>query len=143
MVASLAIFNGVYPAITQSSGVITSATDKVNDRIKSQIEIIQVNDNETTVDVWVKNVGSSYIDVIERCDIFFGPQGNLIRVNYGEEGTPLPYWNYQLEGNASEWGPQSTIKATINLDATLTAGLHLFKMVLPNGVANSITFGVE
>jgi len=140
-VASLAIFNGLYPAITQSSGAITSATTKVSDRIESRIEIIQVGDNAADVDIWVKNVGTSDIDSIERSDVFFGPTDNFTRVTYGGE-TP-PYWDYQLEGGNNEWKPTVTLKITIHLAFPPSSGTYLVKVVIPNGIFDQTTFGVD
>ncbi len=141
VVASLAIFNGLYPAITRSSGAITSATTKLNDRIESRIEIIQVGDNVTDVDVWVKNVGTVDIVSIDRTDIFFGPEGDFYRVDYG--GPTLPYWEYQLEGSNSQWSQAVTLKITIHPTDSLTTGTYLVKVVIPNGIADQTTYGVE
>jgi len=90
IVASFAVFNGIYPAVERSGEAITSASDAMNDRIRSDIEIIQVNDNSTTIDAWVKNVGTSDIDGIENSDIFFGPSGSYSRIPFGNESSPLP-----------------------------------------------------
>ena len=142
VVASLAIFNGLYPAITRSSTAITSATAKLNDRIESRIEIIQVADNGTAnVNIWVKNVGTSKIDGIERSDIFFGPETDFYRVTYG--GAITPYWDYQLEGGNSEWKPTVTLKITVHLASALSAGTHLVKVIIPNGIFDETTFSVE
>ncbi len=141
VVASLAIFNGIYPAITQSSGAINNATVKVSDRIESRIEIIQVGDNVTAAYVWVKNVGTVDIASINRTDIFFGPEGDFYRVDYG--GPTLPYWEYQLEGSNSEWTQTVTLKITIHPTSPLSSGTYLIKVVIPNGIADQTTYGVE
>lgn len=141
VVASLAVFNGLYPAITRSSSAITSATTAVSDRIESRIEIIQVTDNSSVVQVWVKNVGSSDIPSIERSDIFFGPTSNFSRVTYGGE-TPS-YWDYQLEGSQSDWSQAVTLRITIHMSSPLTADTYLLKVVIPNGISDQTTFSVE
>lgn len=140
-IASLAIFNGLYPAITQGSGAISSATTKVSDRIESRIEIIQVGDNGTDVNVWVKNIGTSTIYSIERTTIFFGPEDNFYSVDYG--GETLPYWEYQLEGGNSQWKPAVTLKITIHPESALSSGTYLVKVVIPNGIADQTIYGVE
>ncbi len=141
VVASLAVFNGLYPAITRSSSAITNATTAVSDRIQSRIEIIQVTNNGTAVQAWVKNVGSSDIPSIEHSDIFFGPTGNFSRLTY--EGQTPTYWDYQLEGNQSDWTQTVTLRITIHLSSPLTAGTYLVKVVIPNGISDQTTFGVE
>jgi archaellum component FlaG (FlaF/FlaG flagellin family) len=142
VVASLAIFNGLYPAISRSSGAVSSAADKINNRIQSQVEIIHVSDNGANVNFWVKNVGASYIAPIDQSDIFFGIQGDFERVPYGSDGAPYPYWDYQLEGGASDWRPEATLKVTIHLESSPSADTYLIKMVIHNGVSDQTTFSV-
>jgi len=141
VVASLAVFNGFYPAIMESSGAVTSATGKVSDRIETRIDIIQVTDNSTCVDAWVKNVGTVDIDSVERSDIFYGPEDNFSRVTYGG-GTP-PYWDYVIEGSHTKWRPTVTIKVVIHLASAPSADTYLFKLVAPNGIYDSTTFSVD
>lgn len=141
VVASMAILNGVYPAITRSSGAITSATTKVSDRIESRIEIIEVADNSTVMNLWVKNVGTSDIGSIERSDIFFGSEDNFDRITY-DGGTP-PYWDYQIEGGYSQWTPTVTLKVSIYLESSLSPDTYMVKMVIPNGISDETTFSVD
>ena len=143
LTASLAIFNGLYPAINRSSGAITSATTKVSDRIESRVEIIQVSDNASAVDIWVKNVGTSTIGTIQNSDIFYGPEDNFDRVPYANSGPPYPYWDYQLEGNNDEWKPTVTLKITTHLASPPSAGTYLVKVIIPNGIFDDTTFSVD
>jgi len=135
----------MYPAITQSSGAISSATTKVSDRIESRIDIIQVGvnkDDSELVDIWVKNTGTTQIDVIERCDIFWGPEDAFFRVDY-DTGS-APYWDYALEGNNSTWQQAVTCKMTLHLLSTPSSGVvNLVKVVIPNGIADSTTFTAD
>lgn len=141
VVAALAVFNGFYPAIIESSGAVTSATSKVSDRIGSRIDIIQVADNSTAVDAWVKNIGTVNIDSVERSDVFYGPEDNFSRVTYG--GDTPPYWDYQFEGSYTRWQPTVTIKITVHLAASPDSGTYIMKMVTPNGIFDETTFSVD
>ena len=141
VVASLAVFNGVYPAIVQSSSSVTSATAKVSDRIETRIDIIQVSDNSTLIDFWVKNTGTARIVSIDHSDIFYGLETDFTRITYGG-GTP-PYWDHVLEGSATEWTQAVTLKGTIHLESAVSAGTYLLKMVTSNGINDQITFGVD
>ena len=143
VVTSFAVFNGVYPAVERSSEAISSAADTVNDRLMSQIEIIQVGNAGTTVDAWVKNVGSSRIGSIENSDVFFGVEGNISRVPYGDGSSPLPYWSYQLEGSNIQWGQTTTNRIIIHLASSPSPGTYLLKIVIPNGIFDELAFGVE
>ncbi len=132
VVCSLVVINAVYPAITGSSSALADAASKIDDKIRSQINVIQIAHQNNKVHVWVKNVGSSRIGGIENSDIFWGPQGNFARITYG--GSTAPYWDYTIE-NDTRWGPTATIKVTIHLSSP-PSGNYYFKIVIPNGISS-------
>ena len=143
VVASFAVFNGIYPAVQRSGAAITSASDAMNDRIQSDIRIIQVNDDATTVVAWVKNVGVSEIDGVQNSDIFFGPEDDFSRIPYGNSESPLPYWNYQLEGTDTQWRPTDTNEIVIHLASSPSPDTYILKVIIPNGVFDETVFGVD
>jgi hypothetical protein len=143
IVASFAVFNGIYPAIQRSGTAITSASDTLNNRIQSDIRIIQVNDDGSTVEAWVKNIGSSDIVTVENSDIFYGPQGDFSRIPYGTDTSPLPYWSFQLEGADSQWRPTDTNKIIIHLASSPVPDTYVLKVIIPNGIFDETVFGVE
>lgn len=139
IVCSLVVLNAVYPAITGSSGAIVEAAGKIDDRIRSNIEVIEISHNSNDVYIWIKNVGTSYIGGINSSDIFFGPQGNFDRISYG--GSTAPYWEYSLE-NDTKWGPSATLKITIHCTST-PSGEYYFKIVIPNGISNQTYYSAS
>lgn len=143
LTASFAVFNSVYPAAQRGGEAMGDAADDISDRIASRIEIIQVGSANTTVNAWVKNIGSSRILGIANSDIFFGEYGNFSRISYGEDGSDPPYWSYELEGDYSIWGTTVTNAVTIHLAEALQPGVYLFKMVLPNGVYKETSFSLK
>jgi flagellar protein FlaG len=140
MVCTVVVINTVYPAITGSSGAIAEASSKIDDRIRSQIKIIEIAHQDNDVYVWVKNVGSSRIVGVDKGDVFFGLEGNFARIPYGGSGSPKPYWDYSVE-NSTEWGPTATIKITIHLQSA-TAGTYYFKLVTQNGVSDEEFYSI-
>jgi hypothetical protein len=140
VVAAFAILNGTMPAIERSSSAINTATNQVNDQIKSQIEIINTSTNGTSVEVWVKNVGSSVIHTIQNCDVFLTSGNNVERLAYSDGSATLPYWNYSLMGDSRDWGPSVTNEIVLHLE-TLSSGPHQVKIVIPNGISDQSTFG--
>ena len=116
VVCAVLVFNAVYPAVIQSSDAMTSMTIRVDDRLKSQIEIIHATGSGSNAFIWVKNIGSLRIIPVESCDIFFGPEGNFARILHDDETEDLPYWEYEVEGNGSDWIPTTTLKITIHYD---------------------------
>jgi len=143
LTAAFAVFNSVYPAAERGGQAVNNAADEISNRITSRIEIIQVGSSNSTVDAWVKNVGSSRIVGIENSDIFFGPSGNFSRISYGDGDSPLPYWSYQLEGDYTLWEQTATNAITIHLADSLEEGVYVLKMVLPNGIYDETSFSVE
>jgi hypothetical protein len=143
LTAAFAVFNSVYPAVQRSGQSMSDAADDIGDRITSRIEIIHAGAANTSVDAWVKNVGTSRILGIANSDIFFGEYDSAVRISYGSNGSSLPYWSYQLEGDQTQWGQTVTNAITIHLADSLDPGVYTFKMVLPNGVYDETSFSLE
>ncbi len=138
VVCSVLVFNAVYPAVIRSSDAMTSMTIRVDDRLKSQIEIIHATGSGSNAFIWVKNVGSLRIIAIERCDVFFGPEGNFARIPYGSGD---PHWTYEVE-NDDEWKPTATLKITI-LDTISADTRYFVKVTTPNGISDDYYFSVN
>jgi archaellum component FlaF (FlaF/FlaG flagellin family) len=136
IVCTVLVINTVYPAVNRSTAAMVSIASKADERIQTQIEIIQTASQGTDVYVWIKNIGSAEIRAIQESDVFFGPSGAQARVSYGSGS---PYWDYQIENN-TEWVPMATVKMTIHL-ASAPSGNYMLKVVLPNGISDEHVFG--
>jgi archaellum component FlaF (FlaF/FlaG flagellin family) len=132
VISAVFVFNSIYPAIVQSSDAMTSMERRMDDRLKSQVEIVHAAKSGSQVFIWAKNVGSTRIIGVESCDVFFGPEGAFSRIPYGV-GTP--HWEYGVE-NGTEWTPTATVKITIVDYSPLLSGRYFIKFVLPNGVSD-------
>ncbi len=135
----MVIFNSVYPAIGRSSSAVASATDKVDERIKSQIRIVHTtgeldenqkwqdtdSDGDFNVFVWVKNVGATKLVAIKENDVFFGEEGDFARIPHEDDaGGSFPRWKFDIE-NDTEWKPTATLKITIHFtDTPCDTGPH-------------------
>jgi archaellum component FlaF (FlaF/FlaG flagellin family) len=128
--------------INRSSAAMVNMTEKINNRMQSQIEIIQATGSTSsdTVYIWAKNIGTSRIDAIEQSDLFLGPEGEADRIAYGGEA-PLPSWTYSIE-NGTEWGTGSTIKITVIFTDNLSPGTYTLKLVIPNGIQAEYYFSL-
>jgi archaellum component FlaG (FlaF/FlaG flagellin family) len=150
IVMAVMLFNAVYPAVIEGSSAMTGMTSRAEERLRSQIEIVHatgeldsdgwwqdVNGNgDFDVFVWVKNVGSSRIAAVERTDVFFGAEGDFMRIPHeSETGGGYPYWTWQVE-NASEWTPTATLRITIHYAAPLSSGRYFVKVIISNGVSD-------
>jgi len=138
------IFNSVYPAVNRSSQAMVSMSDDLNDRMKTRINIVHASSSSdrTTVYLWVKNIGSTRITNIESSDLFFGPEGEFIRIPHADvAGSDYPQWNYEIE-NADQWISSGTLKITITYSSDPGAGTYFVKLIIPNGVADEYYFSM-
>ncbi len=134
--SSILMFNSVYPAVNQSNQAMVGMERRIDEQMRSQIEIIHGAKSGNTVLLWVKNVGSTRVAGVNTSDMFFGPEGAFVRIPYG---TGTPHWEYAVE-NASEWTPTATIRITVVGFSPLDPGRYFCKFVLPNGIASEYYF---
>jgi archaellum component FlaF (FlaF/FlaG flagellin family) len=147
IVCSIFLFNSVYPMINRSSAAMVSMSDKIDDRMKTQIDVVHAanSTDRKTIYIWIKNVGSTRIDAVEQSDLFLGPTGDFMRISHeSTAGGAYPRWSYDLE-NGTEWGTGTTIKITVLYDPEGEApgnGTYFIKMVIPNGIATEYYFSM-
>ncbi len=140
VICSIFLFNTVYPMINRSSAAMVNMTDKINNRMQSQIEVIQATGSTSgkTVYIWAKNVGTSRIDAVEQSDLFLGPEGNADRIAYhlNNDGgqAALPSWSYAVANGGDEWSTGTTVKITVTFTDNLSPGTYTLKLVIPNGI---------
>lgn len=140
----MAVVNTVLPAVYRTSGALTSTASVLDDRLSSQIEIVHATGESgtTDADIWVKNIGATVIDPLERIDLFFGPQGEFARIPYGGASCSAPCWEYTLE-NDTKWTPTATLHITIHVsDALESDVVYYTKVVAPNGSSDAKFFTV-
>lgn len=136
VISAVAVFNSIYPMITQSGDAINAMRGRYDDRLKTQVEIVHAARSGDQVEIWVKNIGSMPIKPVESSDIFFGPEGNFMRIPYGEGS---PHWEYTIE-NDDQWNPTATLHISILGYAPLDSGRYFVKLISPNGVSSEYFF---
>ena len=163
IIAPVAVMNAVYPAVTRSSSAVASASGTVDERIRTNITVVQsvgeldsasswVDTNSNSLFdfyVWSKNVGNIRIPAIAEVDIFFGQPGGIERIPHEDDaGGGYPQWSYTLEGGATEWGIAKTVKFDIKFDdgcpgaCTKPTGTYFIRVITPNGVAAESYFSM-
>lgn len=156
--AAAAIINAVLPTLSRSSGAVITSSAKVDDRLKTDIEIVHIvgeldasgvfqdtnGDGLFDIFIWVKNVGQTRISSINQTDVFLGTIGNFPRIPHESElqSGEYPRWSYILEGGATEWGPKNTLKITSTWNSTQDAGNYDVKVIIPNGVTDEQFFSM-
>ena len=91
VISVMMMFNALYQLIGQNADAMSAMQSRMDERLKSQIEIIHAAKSGSEAWVWVKNVGSLRVLGVESSDVFFGPQGNFARIAYNT-GSGV-YWN--------------------------------------------------
>jgi archaellum component FlaF (FlaF/FlaG flagellin family) len=144
VICSIFLFNTVYPMINRSSAAMVSMTDKIDDRMQTQVDIVHAANttDRKTVYIWVKNVGTNRVDNIEASDVFLGPQGDFVRIPHeSEAGGTYPQWTYTIE-NDTEWKTGATVKITVTYSDSPESGTYYVKIVIPNGIAAEYFFSM-
>jgi archaellum component FlaF (FlaF/FlaG flagellin family) len=144
VVCMIFVFNSVYPMVNSSSQAMASMAQNVEERMKSQINIVHAasSDNRTLVYIWIKNVGTQRIVSVEDSDLFFGQETNFNRIPYKTEaGGAYPQWDYALE-NDTEWQTSATLKVTITYESDPGSGTYYVKFIIPNGISDDFYFSM-
>lgn len=162
IISAVAVFNALYPAVTRISGAVSAASSRVDNRLKSGIEVVhavgeldsggsfQDTNGNGKFDflIWVKNVGDVVIDVVADSDLFLGPTGNFTRIPHESdvESSVYPRWSFSIESSETEWSPRATIKITVTYnsppDATPSTGTYDIKVIIPNSVSDEHFFSI-
>ncbi|MDY6892329.1 MAG: hypothetical protein SVO26_01245 [Chloroflexota bacterium] len=151
------VINAVYPAVTTTSGALGGASARMNERIRSHIEIIHAageldndgqwqdtnEDSNFDIFIWVKNVGSEPVDDIERCDVLLSGNDTvwawIPHVDYADG--EYPRWDEEIE-NGDEWGTATTVMIEVSYDETLSPGEYNVKVLIPNGISDDYYFSM-
>ena len=137
VVAVVVLFSAVYPAVVSGSQAAVSMSDRIAVRLKSQIAVVHATGDGSSALIWVKNVGSLRISGVERLDVFFGLEGEFVRIPYGS-GQGNPYWDAELE-NDTAWDPTATLRITV-YTGELLSGRYFVKITTPNGLSDETYF---
>ena len=136
VVSVVFMFNAVYPAVIETSEAMLDMERRLDERFQSQVEIIHAAPYGTDTKVvylWIKNIGATSIRAMDRCDLFFGPEGNFERIPYE---TGASHWSCTVE-NDTTWKPTATLKVTIDYADYLVNGERYYiKFIAPNGVSD-------
>ena len=156
-----AIINAIYPVVSRTSGSIVTSSAKVDDRLRSDIEIIHAvgelnsagafadtnSNGRFEIFVWAKNVGDTRILALDEIDVFVGQIGNFERIPHEvevQEGV-YPRWSHDIEGQSddTQWNPKQTLKVSIDYDTdTQSQGSYDIKVTIPNGITDEYFFSM-
>ena len=141
IVAAMALFNAVMPAMGKSSGALVTANAAAADRIRTDIEIIHATGDSGTnkITVWVKNIGTQVISSVTASDLLITDSSSVKRLPY-QSGCSSECWDYQIEDSATAWVQAVTVKFT--LSTAVSAGAYSVSVSVANAVNATKDFSV-
>jgi len=107
--------------------------------------VFATNSSNTTVKVWIKNIGQKSIskDLISKASLIFGSSSKCELIAFNSS-TP-PSWNFKLaydNDNDGVWDPSETIEIEITWNDVLTVGDYYVKFIMHNGVSDDYYFSI-
>ena len=141
IIAAMALINAVIPAANRSSGALLSANAEAADRIKTDIAIVHATGNASTnkVTVWVKNIGSKDIVLVNASDVILTTPSDVIRLPY-VAGCSSECWDFDVEGSGSDWDKTVTVKFI--LSTSVVTGVYNVVVSVVNAVSATKDFSV-
>ncbi|MHB0856077.1 MAG: hypothetical protein ACYC5M_00735 [Anaerolineae bacterium] len=155
VICAVLVFRSVLPAVATSGDVVAGAQARLQDRVRTDIQVIHAAAERDTsgwrdtnangvfdVFVWVKNVGSARVSALDASEVFFGPEGSYQRIPHiSQAGGNYPAWEGEVE-DGGPWDPSRTLRFTIHCPEVLAAGRYYINIVLTNGVADNYYMGM-
>ncbi|OPY27776.1 MAG: hypothetical protein A4E28_01843 [Methanocella sp. PtaU1.Bin125] len=143
VIATTVVLTAVYPAVFNAAGSVRSATEDAGSRAGTSISIIThgFSGDYTRLNIWMKNAGRATIADTDSIKVYYGDDsGSMKRYHVGESSV------YSQDPAASGWGPGETMAIGI-VDSPVSPlphepGVHLVKIVLPDGVSSEYTFTI-
>ncbi|MFA4823744.1 MAG: flagellin [Methanoregula sp.] len=149
VIAAGVLINAVFPVVYTMAGTFQSATHESDQRLRTDFKIVTTfgKSSTSTVQVWMKNVGSERIPLadIQKSDVFCGEVGNFGRLDYVTDDPPViaPRWTEYLSDLNSNgyWDPGETLEVYA-IPSTMPASGNIvyFQFVLPDGIWRSSEF---
>ena len=147
VVATVMIINALLPSVSRGGSAIQSSSQASSSQIETDIDIIAVDANGTTVTVWIKNVGAANVLAINLSNLFIEEiDTSFTSITFEGEDASCPgatpavdQWRFCREGGATSWKPGDTVRFTITLAAP-AAGDYKVQFITNNGVEAEKSF---
>ncbi|MGA2934880.1 MAG: flagellin [Methanomicrobiales archaeon] len=148
VVAAGILTSQIFPAIYTVSGTVSSSTQKADQRMRTDIAIVNTFANESHyAQVWLKNVGSNRISEsdLDMSTVWVNYQA----LTHNDPSLPSDGWTYEiLENPNTYWDPGETLHITM-LSQKIPGGPGgfgqdvIFQIALSDGTTRSETFTVS
>jgi len=129
VIAVSSISIAILPTVRDLANSYISVSENLNERVKTDVDIIFIKANDTTLTVWLKNTGNTVIskDLIAMSDIFVVSKNSSYHF-------ALSSATYEItNGDGDEyWEKGETLM--VQIDVSLPSNEYLLTFVLYNGV---------
>lgn len=136
VIAAGVLISAIFPAIYRTADTFGSVSHEADTQMRTDIKIVNTYANGTHAQVWLKNIGSYRVSILEldESDIFIGAVGDFERKSLQSY--------YTLEGTSNNfWDPGETMSITVPSSKLPPSGsVVYFSIVLSNGVRRSDEF---
>lgn len=117
----------------------TQTTENQKQTILTDIKILYAqNSTNTSVNTWIKNIGTYQITSTQKIDVYFGITGAMQRIPYN---SGAPSWTFSSP--VSVWSKADTVQINIsNLPTIQCSKVYELQVTTPNGVSDQyfVTF---
>jgi len=129
VIAVSSISIAILPTVRDLANSYISVSENLNERVKTDVDIIFIKANDTTLTVWLKNTGNTVIskDLIAMSDIFVVSKNSSYHF-------ALSSATYEItNGDGDEyWEKGETLM--VQIDVSLPSNEYLLTFVLYNGI---------
>lgn len=139
IVASVIVAAGLAGVVMTKVGsfqsTFTQTTENQKQTVLTNIKIIYLtNTTGTSVNSWVKNIGSYPITTPSSTDIYFGQVNQMQKIPYSNPPSGL---SWEFSSPMSVWNQESTAQIGIsNLSAIQCGITYELQVTTPNGVSD-------
>ncbi len=139
IVASVIVAAGLAGVVMTKVGSFQSAftqtTESQKQTVLTSIKVIYLtNVTKTSVDAWVKNVGSYPITSPQNTDVYFGQVNQMQRIQYVNPPSGL---SWTFASNISVWNQTNTVQINISNLSTIQCGAtYDLQVTTPTGVSD-------
>ncbi|AIY89708.1 hypothetical protein [Geoglobus acetivorans] len=137
VVAVSSVSLAMLPTVNDLAHSYVSLSNNLNDKVKTDFEIIFSSANDTQVTIWAKNTGdvSLSLDVINMSDVFITSSTDNYHYSFNSPEVQTSIVNGDGD---SYWDKGETLMVSIN--TTLPQNEYSVVMILYNGVKASDVF---
>jgi flagellar protein FlaG len=145
IIAAAVLLNAVFPVVYTMTGTFSQSSHEADQRIRTDIKIINSFAKSGVAQVWMKNIGTNRISYneINMSDVFIGAPGDFESVPLRDGALGGNGWSYRvLEDTNNWWESGETLHLTAESAKipSVKGDIVYFQFVSVNGVVRATEF---